>query len=134
MSPNPPSAVAAVYNAMPKGPRQRLSELRALILAAARPIGPLDETLKWGQPAYLLTTPKIGTTLRLWWSPKTPDTCGVYVPCSTDLVDQWRDRFAAEFDFSDNRAALVAVEGDYSSDAMAQMMSMALTYHRDKKA
>lgn len=53
-------AVKAVFDAYPRSMRADLLALRALIFeAAAHPaIGPLVETLKWGQPAYLPTTPR----------------------------------------------------------------------------
>jgi hypothetical protein len=49
-------AVAAHLNACPKAMQTRLLKLRELILDVANgmpEVGPLEETLKWGQPAYL---------------------------------------------------------------------------------
>ena len=46
-------AVEAVFDAYPEPARGRLMALRRLILetaAATEGVGPLEETLKWGQP------------------------------------------------------------------------------------
>lgn len=58
-------AVAAVFAAYPAGMRKRLLALRALVLdvaAKTEGVGPLTETLKWGQPSYLTDETKSGTT------------------------------------------------------------------------
>jgi hypothetical protein len=107
--------------------------MRALILAAAEATRttPLQETMKWGQPAYV-PAKKNGTTIRLGWSPKAPDHCCLFVHCQTDLVGRWRSLYPVEFTYQDNRAVLVPVTGPYAKAALQQMAGMALTYHRDK--
>ena len=48
--------VAAVFDAYPKSIKAKLLRLRRMIfeVAARTPeVGPLEETLKWGQPSYL---------------------------------------------------------------------------------
>jgi len=57
-----------VFNGLPGPIRTVLLNLRALILdtAAENPaIGPIEETFKWGEPAYLPSTTKSGTTIRI---------------------------------------------------------------------
>jgi len=61
-------AVAAAIARHPPAVRAALLELRALILETAAglaEVGPVVETLKWGQPAYLPKRPRVGTTLRI---------------------------------------------------------------------
>ena len=56
--PEPPKAVAAAFNAFPVRARSGALALRTLILETATRlphVGPVEECLKWGQPAY--TTP-----------------------------------------------------------------------------
>ena len=51
-----PADVAAAFAAFPEHVRARLLEARDLIFATAASmegVGPLKETLKWGEPAYL---------------------------------------------------------------------------------
>ena len=69
-------AVKAAFDAFPNHARARLLEVRALILDVATNsdvIGPLAETLKWGEHAYLTDVTGAGTTVPIAWKPKTPD-------------------------------------------------------------
>lgn len=87
--PKMPSVVANVYNtAYDEAERRVLLALRNLILQTAAEderIGPLTETLKWGEPAFLTEETKSGSTLRLGRSSlsKTP---ALFVNCSTPLL------------------------------------------------
>jgi len=60
--------VAALFKAYPAAVRAKLMALRELVLdTAARTagVGPLTETLKWGQPSYLTEETGSGTTVRI---------------------------------------------------------------------
>lgn len=72
----------------PEDAQQRLLALRTLFHEVAQDadIGPLDESLKWGQPAWRPRRARTGTTLRLNWSPDAPDRLSAYVDCKTDLA------------------------------------------------
>lgn len=62
------SAVAAAFASYPEPIRARLLALRRLIFATAaatQGVGPLEETLKWGQPAYLTPATRAGSTIRI---------------------------------------------------------------------
>ncbi len=62
--------VAAVFNAYPPKFRRGLLALRDLILETAEAtegVGEIQETLKWGEPAYLPVKRGIGTTIRIGW-------------------------------------------------------------------
>jgi hypothetical protein len=61
-------AVEAVFNACPAAIKKRLLALRAMVfeVAASTPgVGELQETLKWGEPAYLTAQSKSGSTIRM---------------------------------------------------------------------
>jgi len=109
----------------------RLLDLRARILSVAQDIGvsPIEETLKWGEPAFV-PPKRIGTTLRLGTQ---PEHCVLFVHCQTTLVEQWRSLFPDQFTYEGNRAVLIPATGPYATDAFDQIAAMALTYHRDKK-
>lgn len=68
---NPPFASEAVktaFETVQPDARRGLLALRALIFktAARLPeVGPIEEALRWGQPAYLTPLTKSGSTLRL---------------------------------------------------------------------
>ena len=64
------TAVARAFEACPAPARARLLALRELIFrtAAETPgMGGFDETLKWGEPAYLTAASKSGSTIRIGW-------------------------------------------------------------------
>lgn len=60
--------VAAAFSSYPTRVRTKLLALRRLILDTAKRtngVGPLEETLKWGQVSYLTTDSKSGSTIRI---------------------------------------------------------------------
>src|SRR5947207_12044527 len=90
-------AVEAVFRAYPGAVRQRLLALRRLILdtaATTAGVGRIDETLKWGQPSYLTTRPKSGSTIRIDQAP--PGSYALYVHCQTNLVATYRELYPTE--------------------------------------
>lgn len=128
-----PDAVAAAFNAFPPSVRARLLEVRALILATAAQtpgVGPLTETLKWGEPAYLTEASGSGTTIRLGWPEPEGQTCAVFVNCRTTLVEHFRAHFGDVFTYQGNRAILLDASGPLPTEPLAICLAMALTYHR----
>ncbi|KJS34758.1 MAG: hypothetical protein VR74_19000 [Hyphomonas sp. BRH_c22] len=135
--PPAPAAVQAVLDAMPAAPRAYLGKLRDLIRATAAKtpgVGPLTETLKWGEPAFLTNATKSGTTLRLGWKPAAPDTAQLLVPCSTTLVNEWRDLYSGTLAFSGTRAIDLDLRKPLPEAALSHCIAMALTYHARKHA
>lgn len=127
------AAVGAVFAAYPLPVRRPLLALRTLIFdtAAVTPgVGELEETLKWGEPAYLTPHSRSGSTVRLGWSAKRPDTCAMYFNCQTDLVDTFRTLFAQDLRFEGNRALVFRVgEPLPPEDVLTFCVAAALTYH-----
>ena len=131
-----PPEVAAAFEAFAPETRARLVALRALILetAAATPgVGPLSETLKWGEPAYLTEASRSGTTLRLGATRRGPPRCAIYLNCKTTLVEEYRAAFGDVLAFEGNRAILVDPAAPLPAAALSQAIAMALTYHRRKR-
>lgn len=125
-------AVKAAYDGFPDPPRTRLLQLRTLIFetAAETPgVGPLAETLKWGEPAYVPDRPKIGTPIRLGVSKKTPGHSALFVHCQTDLVERFRGHYEGQMSFEGNRAVLVNPDLPVPVEAIKHCISLALTYH-----
>ena len=59
--------VSAIFSSYSPAVRTALHRLRLLIFdvaAGTAGVGPLLETVKWGQPSYLPRTPRTGTTIR----------------------------------------------------------------------
>ena len=124
--------VAAVFAAFPEAVHADLMALRRLIFAtAARTpgVGPLDETLKWGQPAYLTSSTKAGSTIRLGVA-KTGE-CALYVHCQTTILSEFRAIFPDIFRYDGNRAVLFDAPPDH--DALAILINGALTWHLRKR-
>lgn len=124
-------AVAAVFAAYPPGVREKLLTLRALIFktAAKTPgVGPLQETLKWGEPAYLTPQTKSGSTVRIAWKRSRPKQYGMYFICTTNLVDSFRTAFPNAFTYDGNRAILFEENDSVPSDSLALCVAAALPY------
>lgn len=125
--------VAAHFGRYPSPVRRRLLALRQLILAtAARTdgVGAIEETLKWGEPAYLTTETGSGSTVRIDWKPSAPTQYAMYFNCQTDLVDRFRTLFPRDFRFVGNRAIVFDLADALPRDALALCIAAALTYHR----
>ncbi len=133
MTPFQNAAVEQAFEAFPTGARRRLLRLRELIFktAAATPgVGPLEETLKWGEPAYLTSQSKSGSTVRLGWKKARPTQIAMYFNCQTTLVDSFRTLFPKDFSFEGNRALLFDQAAAVPTDALGHCIAAALTYHR----
>ena len=95
--------VIAVFEARPPEVRSTLLTLRRLILdvAASRPeIGMIEETLKWGQPSYLPSATKSGTTIRIDQLSTSDQRCGLFVHCQTDLITSFKQIYPDAFLYS----------------------------------
>jgi hypothetical protein len=127
--------VANVFDGFPSAVRERLKYIRRLILKIAdetQGVGPLTETLKWGEPAYLTEATRSGSTVRLGWPKTHPDRAAIYFNCKTSLVSTFRDLFSESLTFVGNRAILIPVQGPFAEAELALSISMALTYKRSK--
>lgn len=127
-------AVQEVFASYPPAARKKLLAIRQIILetAATLNVGPIEETLKWGEPSYL-TKSKAGTTIRIAWKSAAPDYIGVYVNCQTTLVETFRDQFPEDFIFEGNRALVLPHDVPLPADALTSCIGAALTYHRSKR-
>lgn len=125
MSSTMPPDVAAVFAQYPS----RSFQVRKLIFELAEDlgVGPLTETLKWGQPAYLTEATKAGSTVRLALQDGQPV---VFFVCTSGLVDGFRADFP-ELSFHGSRGILL---DEKANDAVLSLcISRALTFHRNKK-
>lgn len=124
--------VAAVFGRYPAEVRPKLEYLRQLVLktAASLPaLSKLEETLKWGEPSYLV---KKGSTIRMDWKERAPDQYAMYFSCSTQLVPTFRTIFADQFEFEGNRAIVFQMGDDIPEAELEACIKAALQYHRIK--
>ena len=127
--------MAQAFEAFPPRARRKLMAMRELIFktAAATPgVGELEETLKWGEPAYLTPQSKSGSTLRIGWNKKRPSQVALYVNCQTNLVDNFKTMFPNDFSFEGSRALVFDEAGVLPNDALAWCIAATLTYHAHK--
>lgn len=137
MKPFTNADVAHAFAAYPPAVRRKLLALRALIFETASSIegvGEIEETLKWGEPAYLTSESKSGSTIRIDWKKSNPLQYAMYFHCRTNLVETFRTLFPKEFKFDGDRAIVFDAADTVSTDALSVCIAAALTYHRAKKA
>jgi hypothetical protein len=130
------SEVAAVFEAYPPKIRRKLLALRELILdvaASTEGVGEVEETLKWGEPAYLTSATKSGATIRIDWKPRAPAQYAMYLHCQTDLVANFRAMFSETLEFEGNRSIVLDEEAELPVEPLSFCIAAALRYHLDKK-
>lgn len=126
--------VQVKFEAYPALPRRRLLALRELIFETAKNtsgVGELEESLKWGEPAYAGNN-KAGTTIRIDWKEKDPRNYAMYVHCQTSLIAMFRTMFPHDFSFQGNRALILKLSDEPPEDALTICIAAALTYHVKK--
>jgi hypothetical protein len=125
-------AVDAVFSAYPEPLKARLLALRRLILDTAKKtegVGTLKETLKWGQPSYLTTNTKSGSTIRIDRVKASADQYALYFHCQTDLVATFRELYPKQLTYAGNRAIILNADDDIPEAALRHCVRLALTYH-----
>lgn len=128
------SQVAAAYDSYGEDVRLGLLEMRRLILETAEEtqgVGPIEESIKWGQPAYRTVETGSGSTIRL--APAGRDSgydYAMYFICSTNLIGQFEDLFGDTFTYDGERALLFKIGEPWPTDELRECVAMALTYHQ----
>ncbi len=127
--------VAKIFASYPANVRRKLLTIRELIFSLASSIegvGKIEETLKWGEPAYLTSMSKSGSTIRIAWKKSAPLQYAMYFNCQTNLIDTFRSLFRSEFKFEGNRAIVFDESEKVRTDSLRICIAAALTYHRNK--
>jgi hypothetical protein len=128
--------VAAVFESYPPKIRRKLLGLRRLVLETAKSkgVGEVEETLKWGEPAYLTPETKSGSTIRIAWKRSSPTQYAMYFHCQTNLVATFRELFPDSFRFEGNRAIVFHENDAVPTEQLSLCIAAALTYHLTKDA
>ena len=130
------SAIEAIFMAYPKPVRTKLLALRRLIFDTAKStngVGPLEETLKWGQPSYLTSKTRSGSTVRIDHVKSVANQYAVYFHCQTDLVAIFRELYPEKFRFGGNRSILFSADDVIDKPALRHCLALALTYHLNRR-
>ncbi len=127
------ASVAAKFQSYPDRVRVKLLHLRQLIFAVALDtpeIFDVKETLKWGEPSYLSRS---GSTVRVGWQARDPNTYGMYFNCNSKLVSTFRELYSGSLRFEGNRAIVFLIDEVVDDDVLKHCIAMALQYHKLKK-
>ena len=128
-------AIEAVFEAYPPPVKSRLLALRRLIFDTAKTttgVGALEEALKWGQPSYLTTESKSGSTIRIDQVKAEAGQYSVYFHCQTDLVETFRELYP-ELRYGGTRSILLDAGERLPEKALRHCIALALTYHARKR-
>ena len=128
-------AVESVFSGFPEDVRGELLAVRELIYETAREtegVGPLEEALRWGEPAYLTTKTKSGSLIRVNAKKGEPGKACIYFHCKTSLVDAFKALYPG-FEYEGNRAIVLRTDEELPTRQLRKCISLALTYHLDRK-
>lgn len=125
--------VESVFDSYPDAVRDKLSNLRRIIIEAAdeaESIDSLEETLKWGEPSYLA---KHGSTIRIDWKKKTPEQYAIYFKCTSKLVSTFKTVYEDLFRFEGTRAIVFQLDEEVPEVELKNCIQAGLTYHKVKQ-
>ncbi len=128
------SSVAEVFESWDDATRCGAMELRNLVFSTAeelKTVGPVFETLKWNQPAYLTPQTGSGSTIRMGAISQTGK-LGLYFHCQTTLVETFRSHYTGQLVFEKNRAIVLDPSKTLPLKALKHCIGLALTYHLNK--
>ena len=128
-------AVDAVFSAYPKPVKPKLLALRRLIFDTAKAtkgVGALQEALKWGQPSYLTTESKSGSTVRIDQVKAEAGQVAVYFHCQTNLVETFRELYP-ELRYGGNRSILLNAADKLPGAELRHCVALALTCHLNRR-
>ena len=121
--------VASKFENYPKKVQPKMRLLRKLISETAKEeeaIEEIEETLKWGEPSYLV---KKGSTIRIDWKSKNPDQYAIYFKCTSKLVPTFKEVFGNTFKYENNRAILFDLKEKVPKAELKECILLALKYH-----
>ncbi len=121
------------FKTYPKEIKTKLKYLRNLILETAAENGTIkeiEETLKWGEPSYLV---KKGSTIRIDWKPKTPNQYAMYFKCTSKLVPTFKMVYKDTFKYEGNRAIVFQMNDEIPEVELKNCITVGLTYHKVKQ-
>ena len=125
-------SVSEKFDTYPVEIRPKLEFLRKLIIETAsefEEISRVEETLKWGEPSYLV---KKGSTIRIDWKARSPEQYAIYFKCTSLLVPSFKSVYGKTFSYEKNRAIVFHIEDQIPVEALKQCLGAALRYHKVK--
>ncbi len=120
------------FDSYPDGVKSKMEKLRKLIIETARDIESIkeiEETLKWGEPSYVV---KKGSTLRIDWKDRAPHQYAMYFNCQSSLVPTFKVLYGGMFRYEKDRAIVFDLEDELPLKELKECIALALTYHSVK--
>lgn len=117
--------VESKFQNYPPKIRPKMGFLRQLVLETAAEtegITAIEETLKWGEPSFLV---KKGSTLRMDWKAKKPEQYALYFKCTSKLVQTIKAVYGDTFRYEKNRAVLFGLDDEIPVEQVKDCMAMA---------
>jgi len=127
--------VKQVFNSYPEEVRRKLFEIRDIIFSTALKmnIGEVEETLKWGEPSYILKESNDGSTIRIAWKKKNKNQFGFYVNCKTSLISMYKEIFGDQLNYEGNRALIFKTSEKLPKRKLKKCIAIAFNYKNIKK-
>lgn len=122
-------AARDAFAAFPPSAQDTLLALRRMIydLAADLPVGPIEETTKWGQPSYATPKTKAATPIRLGVAKS--GEAALFTHCQTRVMSDFQAIAPRTLEFDGNRAVHIPAGQSVNLDELAPLIRAALTYH-----
>jgi hypothetical protein len=123
----------SVFSNYPDIARKKILNLRRLVRDVAREVEGityLEETLKWGEPSFLV---KKGSTVRMDWKKNKPDQYAIYFKCTSKLVTTFKSVYGDLFEFEGDRAIVFKMDDTVPEVELKNCIKAALTYHKVKQ-
>jgi len=121
------------FKSYPKHIKPKVQYLRNLILETAdqqESITEIEETLKWGEPSFLV---KKGSTVRIDWKEKKPEQYAMYFKCTSKLVETFKQQvYPDTFTYETTRAIVFQLDDKVPEKELKQCIQAALMYHTVK--
>lgn len=133
MQPFTEPEVENIFLAYPEPLRSTLLEIREMIFAQAVLLNiPITETIRWWQASYIPVAKNTGTTIRI-------DTFGdtqvaIFFNCKTSIVQDIKNRFADQIQYSKNRAIVFNAEQALPTEIIKYAIQAGLSYFKQKKS
>jgi hypothetical protein len=131
-----PDDVLEIINTYPEEIKKKLMRVRKLILDTAikiKEVGEVEETLRWGEPSYITSKSKSGSTIRMAYQDSFEDHFAIHFNCKTTLIEVFKLLYPHLFKFKGNRSILFHKDDTIPLKELGHCFSIALTYHLKKK-
>lgn len=125
----------SVVDQYPAEFKEKLLYLKSLIYEQAElspNVDVIEESIKWRQLSYVSKN-RSGTPIRLGIEKKTPGYYGLYVNCSTTVINDVKHIFGDGFQYDGNRGLLFNEKDNLPENNIRRIIDIILCYHINKK-